>query len=152
MVMDHEQANVSPKECPNCKLLNAPEAQRCDCGYDFMEHVILKSYSGGGGQKNHKGPYIVWSALSAVLGLVAGAASLVIVDTYFFDFAAKFTSHVIPICIGVSFIVLTVGLATGFLLIRPSEGSLINIVAWTLFIFMVADFVVLTVLGFMLSI
>jgi hypothetical protein len=23
------------KECPNCKLINPPDAVRCDCGYDF---------------------------------------------------------------------------------------------------------------------
>jgi len=32
-------------ECPNCKLLNPPDALRCDCGYDFASGKIQ---SGGG--------------------------------------------------------------------------------------------------------
>ncbi|MFO0798023.1 MAG: hypothetical protein U0804_11130 [Gemmataceae bacterium] len=25
----------APKDCPVCRLLNPPDAARCDCGYDF---------------------------------------------------------------------------------------------------------------------
>jgi hypothetical protein len=24
------------RECPNCKLVNPPTAEQCDCGYDFL--------------------------------------------------------------------------------------------------------------------
>ena len=32
------------KECPKCRLLNPPEAQRCDCGYDFESGRVEQSY------------------------------------------------------------------------------------------------------------
>ena len=28
-------------ECPHCGLINPPEAQRCDCGYDFESGKVL---------------------------------------------------------------------------------------------------------------
>jgi hypothetical protein len=31
-------------ECPNCKLINPPEALRCDCGYDFPTRSMNESY------------------------------------------------------------------------------------------------------------
>ena len=31
-------------ECPNCKLINPPTAQRCDCGYDFPSGTMKESY------------------------------------------------------------------------------------------------------------
>lgn len=31
-------------ECPNCKLINPPTAQRCDCGYDFPSGEMKESY------------------------------------------------------------------------------------------------------------
>lgn len=31
-------------DCPNCKLVNPPTANRCDCGYDFQTHTIERSY------------------------------------------------------------------------------------------------------------
>lgn len=27
-------------ECPNCRLLNPPQSQRCDCGYDFVARAM----------------------------------------------------------------------------------------------------------------
>jgi len=31
-------------DCPNCKLVNPPNATRCDCGYDFQTRTIQQSY------------------------------------------------------------------------------------------------------------
>ena len=31
-------------ECPHCRLLNPPSAQRCDCGYDFLSRSMQASY------------------------------------------------------------------------------------------------------------
>lgn len=32
------------KDCPRCSLTNPPEAQRCDCGYDFARRQVAGSY------------------------------------------------------------------------------------------------------------
>jgi uncharacterized membrane protein YvbJ len=32
------------KNCPNCGLGNPPNAQRCDCGYDFDSMTVKESY------------------------------------------------------------------------------------------------------------
>jgi hypothetical protein len=29
-------------ECPRCKLLNQPEARRCDCGYDLVKRPAIE--------------------------------------------------------------------------------------------------------------
>ena len=31
-------------ECPHCRLINPPTAQRCDCGYDFPSGKMKESY------------------------------------------------------------------------------------------------------------
>ena len=31
-------------DCPNCKLVNPPTAERCDCGYDFRTGTMKESY------------------------------------------------------------------------------------------------------------
>jgi hypothetical protein len=31
-------------ECPRCGLFNPPEAQRCDCGYDFAKGTVERAY------------------------------------------------------------------------------------------------------------
>jgi hypothetical protein len=35
------------KECPKCRLVNPPEALRCDCGYDFASGQMKRSYLTG---------------------------------------------------------------------------------------------------------
>jgi hypothetical protein len=32
------------RDCPQCGLTNPTEAQRCDCGYDFMARQVRSSY------------------------------------------------------------------------------------------------------------
>jgi hypothetical protein len=32
------------QDCPNCGLINPPDAQRCDCGYDFASRSMRESY------------------------------------------------------------------------------------------------------------
>ncbi len=32
------------RDCPQCKMINPPEAQRCDCGYDFAAGIVKGSY------------------------------------------------------------------------------------------------------------
>jgi hypothetical protein len=33
-------------DCPKCGLLNPPNAQRCDCGFDFSTGTMQQSYLG----------------------------------------------------------------------------------------------------------
>ena len=35
--------NLVSVDCPNCRLINPPNATRCDCGYDFRTHAIERS-------------------------------------------------------------------------------------------------------------
>ena len=34
-------------DCPQCGLINPPEAQRCDCGYDFVAGKSTRPYVKG---------------------------------------------------------------------------------------------------------
>jgi hypothetical protein len=34
------------QDCPTCGMVNPPEAQRCDCGYDFVARQMKRSYLG----------------------------------------------------------------------------------------------------------
>jgi hypothetical protein len=32
------------KDCPRCRLVNPSDAQRCDCGYDFLTRRMERTY------------------------------------------------------------------------------------------------------------
>jgi hypothetical protein len=63
--------------CPRCKLVNPPEALKCDCGYDFASRVVGPSLLRGSERKPHvpasdrpslkKAAYLILSALFAIL-------------------------------------------------------------------------------------
>ena len=50
--------------CPVCRLLSPPEAQRCDCGYDFVARLPNRAYSPAAG---------AWGCLPFLAGAFAGA-------------------------------------------------------------------------------
>ena len=37
-------SNTQAKTCPECRLVNPPEAERCDCGWDFVAGRQERSY------------------------------------------------------------------------------------------------------------
>ena len=39
-------ADPARSRCPHCGLRNPPQAERCDCGYDFRARSVLQSYLG----------------------------------------------------------------------------------------------------------
>jgi hypothetical protein len=53
------------KTCPTCKLINPPEAERCDCGWDFKTARQARSY-------------LPANALPLALGVGAGTTALII--------------------------------------------------------------------------
>ena len=53
-------------ECPKCGLLNPPEAQRCDCGWDFQSREMERSFLAPAGVAWQPG--MPWSLGSRPLG------------------------------------------------------------------------------------
>ncbi len=35
---------MGPMDCPHCGLVNPPDAQRCDCGYDFTTKTLKEPH------------------------------------------------------------------------------------------------------------
>ena len=89
--IDHHRSTV-PKECPNCGLLNSPEALRCDCGYDFAAHRMEESYLSAQDQEKRKGPYILRAA-SVVATVVATVLLLCYVFLLFVQPEAAYWVH-----------------------------------------------------------
>jgi hypothetical protein len=52
------------QRCPKCRLINPPEAQRCDCGWDFVS-------------RRHERSYLAKTAVPAAIG--GGLVILIIV-------------------------------------------------------------------------
>ena len=53
-------------KCPRCGLINPETAQRCDCGYDFVTHLVEKPYFKQNLPTEIKGFFIfliVWNGL-----------------------------------------------------------------------------------------
>ena len=53
-----------PKDCPKCSLLNPPEAERCDCGFDFTTSQM-------------KRPSLLSGSLPKAAGIGVGGAVLI---------------------------------------------------------------------------
>jgi len=61
-------------DCPNCKLVNPPNAERCDCGYDFKTGYMMESYL----TERHRlsGP-MVFGATLVVIALIRLATMMI---------------------------------------------------------------------------
>ncbi|OAI48080.1 hypothetical protein AYO44_01370 [Planctomycetaceae bacterium SCGC AG-212-F19] len=67
------------KDCPRCGLLNPPEAQRCDCGYDFASRTLQQSYLGTEKAPALASPTpteIIICVLLPLIGLILGFQAL----------------------------------------------------------------------------
>lgn len=62
------------KDCPKCRLVNPPHAQRCDCGYDFVSRTVQASYleAGRGPQPDAGGRVVGYGCLALAPLLLAG--------------------------------------------------------------------------------
>ncbi len=62
-------------DCPQCGLVNSPEAQRCDCGYDFVSKSVQASYSTHAVRESwgrRRRPWLLGLGASALAGLDRG--------------------------------------------------------------------------------
>ena len=60
-------------DCPRCRLVNPPDAKRCDCGYDFETKTVEASYSPQALPKDVETSLIVLIAWNALVALLAFA-------------------------------------------------------------------------------
>jgi hypothetical protein len=58
-------------ECPRCRLFNPPEAQRCDCGYDFAKGTVERAYFRQALPKQVKYSLVVIVLMNLAAGIVA---------------------------------------------------------------------------------
>lgn len=79
-------------ECPNCKLINPPTAQRCDCGYDFPSGQIKQPYLPSrepkikiaGGASYRWGKFQGWCLVVCGVALIAMMTTILIApDNHF---------------------------------------------------------------------
>src|SRR5262245_28914598 len=57
--------------CPRCGLFNPPEAQRCDCGYDFVMDTVEQAYFRQALPKGMKTALVVIVLLNLFAGMLA---------------------------------------------------------------------------------
>jgi hypothetical protein len=63
---------VMPQACPECGLINPPDAQRCDCGYDFASRTMQQSYSGTNAAASSRSHAILGGCVRGLLGAFLG--------------------------------------------------------------------------------
>ncbi len=63
-------------KCPSCGLINPAEAERCDCGYDFVNQVQRRGPSGQGEACPHGGVKLglIGRGIRLIIGGFAAAA------------------------------------------------------------------------------
>jgi hypothetical protein len=67
------------QDCPKCGLVNPPDAQSCDCGYDFASRTMRSSYLGHewtGATLAPTSLEIVVCLLFPVIGIILGLGAL----------------------------------------------------------------------------
>ena len=73
------------KDCPRCKLVNPPEAVRCDCGYDFVAKqfvgTLLPSVASRSGYDS--GSALLLGFLLVSVGVLIGGAVGIPVRVWF---------------------------------------------------------------------
>src|SRR5690349_4009184 len=66
-------------KCPKCRLINPPNAQRCDCGYDFTLHAMRTSYL----NPTEQVAVVAWKAAIGLSFLWLICGSVVITVSFF---------------------------------------------------------------------
>ena len=100
--LQREVSTLVQMDCPNCKLVNPPNATRCDCGYDFQTRTIQQSY--------------LTERDKRLLQRSGGVAGIVCAVLLTLEFALKLTSAAVArhsVAIGV-FTVLLIAASLGF--------------------------------------